>query len=51
MPISLDRLAAQLDTGRERLDGRQGHRATEYVLTPPPERLVQFGRVDAVQPH
>ena len=50
MPIPLDHLAAHLDTGRERLEGGQRHRALSYVLAPPPERLVQFGGVDAVQP-
>jgi hypothetical protein len=50
MPITLDNLAAQLDPGRERLKGGQCHRAARYLLAPPQERLVKFGRVDAVQP-
>ena len=50
MPITLDELAAQLDPGRERLEGSQSHRAAHDGLAPPQEGLVQFGRVDAVQP-
>ena len=48
MPIPLDSLAANLDTGRESIKGGQGHRAAHDLLAPPPERLVQFGGLDAV---
>ncbi len=50
MPVPLDHLAAHLDPGYEGLEGGQRHRAARYLLAPPPERLVQFGGVDAVQP-
>jgi len=51
MPIALDNLAANLDTGHEGLEGGQRHRAAHDLLTPPPERLVEFGGVDPVQPN
>jgi hypothetical protein len=49
VPIPLDRLAANLDPGRDGLE--QGHHPAHVFLALPPERLVQFGGVDAVQPH
>ena len=50
VPIPLNRLAANIDFGREGLKDGQGHHASHQLLAPPPERLVQFGGVDAVQP-
>jgi hypothetical protein len=50
VPLSVDDLATHLDPGYECLEGGQRHRAARYLLTPPPERLVQLGGVDAVQP-
>ena len=49
VPIPLDNLATNLDPGYEGLKGSQRHRAAHQLLAPPPERLVQFGGVDAVQ--
>jgi len=49
--IPLDTLAPNPDTSRERFEGGQGHRATRHLLAPPAEGLVEFGRVDAMQPH
>jgi hypothetical protein len=46
----LDYLAADLDPGYEGLEGGQRHRAARHLLTPPRERLIEFGRVDTVQP-
>ena len=45
MSVPLDHLAANLDPGYERVGQR--HRAA--LLAPPPERLVQLPRVDAMQ--
>jgi hypothetical protein len=45
--VPLDDLARHLDPGYECLEGGQGHCAARR---PPPERLVRFGGVDAVQP-
>jgi hypothetical protein len=39
-----------LTPGYEGLQSGQRHRAARYVLAPPPERLIQFGGIDAVQP-
>jgi hypothetical protein len=50
VPVPLDYLAAHLDPGYECLEGGQRHRAGRYLVAPPPERLVQFGGIDAVQP-
>jgi hypothetical protein len=48
--IPFDHLAAHLDAGYEGLEGGQRHRAVRYLLAPPPEALVHFGGVDAVEP-
>jgi hypothetical protein len=48
-PVPLDHLAAHFDPGYEGLEGGQRHRAACYLLTPPPERLVQLRGIDAVQ--
>jgi hypothetical protein len=48
--ITLDHPATHLDRGCEGLEGRQRHRAAHDLVAPPPERLVQFRGVDAVQP-
>jgi hypothetical protein len=46
--VPLDHLAAHLDPGYEGLGQR--HRAARHLLAPPPERLVEFGGVDTIQP-
>lgn len=51
MPVPFDDFAAKLDTGYEGFEGGQSHRAACELLAPPPECLVQFGCVDAMQPH
>jgi hypothetical protein len=48
--VPLDHLATHRDAGYEGLEGGQRHRAARYVLAPPPERLVQFGGVNTMQP-
>ena len=50
MPISFDDLAAHLHPSYQCLERRQRHRAARYLFASPPERLVQFGGVNAVQP-
>jgi len=48
--IALDDFASELDARGERFQGRQCHRAARKALTSPPERLVQLGRINAVEP-
>ena len=50
VPITLDDLAAPLSPRYASLEGGNRHRAARYLLAAPPERLVQLGRVDAMQP-
>ena len=50
MPISFDDLAAHLHPSYQCLERRQRHRAARYLFASPPERLVQLGGVNAVQP-
>ena len=50
MPVALDRLAANLDAGREDVKGGEGHHAADELLALPPVRLVQFGGSNAMQP-
>jgi hypothetical protein len=49
VPVPLDSLAANLDPGRKDVKGGQGHHDAHEFLALPPERLVQFGSIDAVQ--
>ena len=47
VPVPLDHLTANVDASREHLECGQRHHAPHELLALPPERLVQFGGVDA----